>query len=374
MMPRLLAAAALAAAAVAGCTPPNPGDGEAGASDAAPDAVIEVARRVSTQVVQPTRFAERIELSATVEAPRDATLSARAAGTVRSVAELGAKVSKGDTVARLDDGLPRAAASQARAQIESAKAALALARENHRRQKPLFEQQIISALEFERIQSQLAQAEATLGQAKAARESAEEQVGNTRVVAPFDGVVEERFVEPGEQVNPGSRVLRVVDAAEVKVKAGVPERYATDIQQGAAVDIRFNAYGIEPRTGTVSFVGRTIDPKTRTFPVEVSLDNADGALKPEMVARLVLTRAVVEGALVVPQNALVRHENGQSLFVVEAGEKGRVARRVEVEVGARSDGKVVVTKGLEPGDEVVVLGQANLSGGDKVEVTNGSDG
>ncbi len=199
-------------------------------------------------------------------------------------------------------------------------------------------------------------------------------MGNTRVVAPFDGVVEERFVEPGEQVNPGSRVLRVVDAAEVKVKAGVPERYATDIQQGAAVDIRFNAYGIEPRTGTVSFVGRTIDPQTRTFPVEVSLDNADGALKPEMVARLVLTRAVVEGALVVPQNALVRHENGQSLFVVEAGEKGRVARRVEVEVGARSDGKVVVTKGLEPGDEVVVLGQANLSGGDKVEVTNGSDG
>lgn len=372
MMPRLLAAVALAAAT--GCTPPKQADGEAGASDAAIDAAVEIARRVSTQVVQPARFAERIELSATVEAPRDATLSARAAGTVRTVAELGARVEKGDTVARLDDGMPRAAASQARAQIQSAKAALALARENHRRQKPLFEQQIISALEFERIQSQLAQAEATLGQAKAARESAEEQVGNTRVLAPFDGVVEERFVEPGEQVSPGARVLRVVDAAEVKVKAGVPERYATDIQQGAAVDIRFNAYGIEPRTGTVSFVGHTIDPQTRTFPVEVSLDNADGALKPEMVARLVLTRAVVEGALVVPQNALVRHESGQSLFVVEAGEKGRIAKRVEVEVGARSDGKVVVTRGLAPGDEVVVLGQANLSGGDKVEVTNGNDG
>ena len=374
LSPRALSILLGLAALTPACAPS--GDGAEAPAAAPVDAAVKPQRRVSTLVVRPRSFAERIEVAAVIEAPRDATLSARASGTVRTLVALGATVEAGAVVARLDDGLQRAVAGQARAQIESAQAALALARDNQRRQKPLFDRQIISALEFQGIESQLAQAEAPLAQVRAARDSAEEQIAVTRVVTPFGGTVEERFVEAGEQVSPGQRVLRVVDTAVVKVTAGVPERYSVDIVPGAAVEVRFSAYGIGPRQGEVAFVGRTIDPQNRTFPVEVRLDNAEGAFKPQMVARLVLTRATLADALVLPQSALVLHESGQSVFVVDRGVAGRpsVSRRVEAEIGARSAGEVVITAGLKPGDEVVVIGQASLAGGDPVEVVSGDGG
>ena len=266
----------------------------------------------------------------------------------------------------------RAAVAQARAQVKAAEAAYALAQDAHRRQRPLFEQGIISPLEYQNLSARRAQAEAQVLAAKAGLAQSEERLEGTRVVAPFDGVVDARRVEPGEQVNPGQPMLRVVDTPTLKARAGVPERYAAEVQVGAQVRVRFKAYGLEPRTGAVSYVGLTIDPKTRTFPVEVRLENPDGRLKPEMVARLQLTRGRLPAALVVPQNAVLLSESGRSVFVVEPDATGAlVARRRAVVLGPRAEGRAVIAQGLRPGDRVVVLGQASLTEGDRVEERRG---
>ncbi|WP_279322755.1 efflux RND transporter permease subunit, partial [Rhodothermus marinus] len=220
----------------------------------------------------------------------------------------------------------------------SARAAYELALDNFRRQEPLFRDSIISALEFENVRAQRDQAEAQLRLAEAAVEQARKQLAHTEIRAPFAGTVEAHFVDVGEQIAMGQPVVRLVNLREVKVRAGVPERYARDIRVGTSVELRFQAYGLPPREATVTFVGNAIDPGNRTFPVEVRLDNPDGQLKPEMVVRVRLAREVLDSVVVVPLPAVVRDETGTSVFVADSSAEGPVARQRYVTLGPSSEG------------------------------------
>ena len=339
----------------------------------AADAEVERATRVTTRIVRRETFVERIDVPAVVIAGSDATLSGQAAGTVQTLVELGARVDEGDLIAQLDPAMPKAALAQAKAMVEAAKAGLDLAEETHERQKPLFEQEVISALELDGIRAQVLMARAELHRARAAVTQARQQLANTKVEAPFAGRVEHRFAERGEQVAPGSPVVQLVDTAMVKARAHVPERYAAEIRLGAAVTVRFTAYGLQSRDARVTFVGGIIDARNRTFDIEAELDNADGQLKPEMVARVELVRTRRERILTVSQTSLLRDAEGAAVFVVERKDGHPIAERRDVRIGAVSGGRVVIEEGLEDGDEVVTLGQTLISTGDTVEVVHGDD-
>lgn len=363
---------ALVAVCLSGCQPPGDAEGahNAAASGAGstPASAPRRARRVSAIVLKPERFAETIELSATLETPRDATLSAQTSGTIEMLVPLGTAVKAGDTVARIDAAMALASQRQAEATAASARAGLNLARETHRRQKPLAEKQIISALEFERINAQMAEASANLSRANAAVSQSREQVKFNHIVAPFEGIIEQHFVERGEQVSPGTPTVRLVDTHEIKLTAGVPERFSVDIGVGAALTVDFVAYGLPQREAKVTFVANTIDARNRTFNIEALLDNADGKLKPQMIAKVNLTRAVVAEALVVPRTAVLTDERGPSVFTVPGNDPAGQARRVYVKLGPGAGNAVVVTEGLTAGTRVIVRGQSELSDGDDIDV------
>ncbi|MEO0559070.1 MAG: efflux RND transporter periplasmic adaptor subunit [Bacteroidota bacterium] len=387
----------------------------------ATDAPVEEGRRVEVLVADPGFFEDAIELTGTVESPNDASLSPDVAGTLTYVAPVGTFVRRGGTVAQVKASLQRAGVAQAqagtaqaragiaqaeagiaqadagvkaaKAQREAAQAQLDLAQDQYERQAPLVRDSILSALEFRSVQTQLANARAGVaqadagvaqaeGQLRAAREglqaaqaqltaanagvqSARTQLGNTRITAPFSGVVEQRLAEPGELAAPGQPVVRLVASGTVKVVAGVPERYASEIENGTQVRIIPNAYGAEARGGRVTFVGSAINTQSRTFPIEIAVENADRTLKPEMVVRLELTRDVLRDVITVPQETIIRDERGTSVFVAEEGE---AIRRI-VELGPMSGDEIVILSGVEPGDQIIVSGQADLAQGDKVSVT-----
>ena len=171
---------------------------------------------------------------------------------------------------------------------------------------------------------------------------------------------------PGELASPGMPVVRIVSGGAVKIEAGVPERFAGAIRVGAAVRVTPSAGTGEPRGGRVTFVGVAVNPQTRTFPVEIQVDNGDGALKPAMAVRLGVTRAILENVVVVPQEAVVRERGTPGVFV--AGRGGTRIERREVELGPTAGDNVVVLSGLRAGDAVVVAGQSGLSAGDTVRV------
>ena len=385
---------ALVAAPLAACggadVPGLPGDEESASDEPA-------ALPVEVVVAEPDYFEDAIELTGTVDAPDDATLAAEASGTLTYVAPLGTYVGAGGTVARVDPRLAsaqvnaaQAAVAQARAgvqaaqaQRQAAQAQLDLAQDQYNRQLPLFRDSILSALEFRGIESQLAsaraqvaqagagvaQAQGQLGAAQAQLNQARTALGNTRIVAPFGGTVEERLAERGETVGPGTPVIRLVSSGQVQIEAGVPERYAGEIERGTEVLITPNAYEAESRNGRVTFVGSAINTQSRTFPIEVAVENAGGQLRPAMIVRLFVTRDVLDEAIVVPQEALVRDERGTSLYVAAPQENGRIAERRPVTLGPQSGGYVVVEEGLRTGDEIIVSGQASLAEGDRVRVT-----
>lgn len=406
----------LALLALAACQP----DATSDEVEAPADAGVPV----EVLVADPTYFEDTIELTGTVDADNDARLSPDVPGTLTYVAPVGTFVRAGQTVAQVRASTQRAGVSQAeagaaqgragvaqaqasvssaeaglqaaRAQREAAQAQLDLAQEQYRRQLPLYRDSILSALEFRSVENQLAQARAGVaqadagiaqaqGQLRAAREgvaaaqaqaaaatagvaSAQSQLANTRIVAPFSGVVEARLQEPGELASPGQPVVRLVGAGNVKVTAGVPERYAGEIEPGTQVTVSPNAYSAEPRGGRVSFVGLAVDTGSRTFPIEVAVENADRSLKPSMVVRLNVTRDVLEGVIVVPTEAVVRDERGTSVFVVAQDSTGAVAQRRVVTLGPDAGETVVIRSGVDAGQRIIVSGAGSLTEGERVRV------
>jgi len=312
--------------------------------------------QVETLVLQSTPFTDVIKVTGSVEALDDATLSAQTSGTITRLAERGARIAQGEPVAQIDADEARAAVEQARAQFE-------LAQDRFERQEPLYRDSIISALEFEQVRSERNQAEAALQQA-------EKRLSNTRVDAPFTGTVEERFVEAGEQVSPGTQVARLVDTRRVRVTAGVPERYANDIRTGTPVQIDARRYGAGTRTAEVTFAGNTIDPESRTFTIEATVPNDDGVLKPEMSVSLRVTRTTLDEAVVIPRAAVIRDETGVHAYVAERTDTTAVARKRDLTLGPSTGNQLVVESGLAAGDEVITVGQDDVSPGGPVAVTD----
>ncbi len=311
--------------------------------------------QVETLVLQPTSFTDIIEVTGSVEALDDATLSAQTAGTVTMLADRGARIAEGEPVARINADEARAAVEQARAQFD-------LAQDRFERQEPLYRDSIISALEFEQVRSER-------NQAKAALQQAEKRLENTRVDAPFTGTVEERFVEAGEQVAPSVQVARLVNTRRVRVTAGVPERYANDIQQGTPLQIDARQYGAGIQTAEVTFAGNTIDPDSRTFTIEATVPNKEGTLKPEMSVTLRVTRATLNEAIVIPRTAVIRDETGTHAYVVERADTTAVARNRDLTLGPSTGDQIVVESGLSADDEVITVGQNDVSPGGLVQVT-----
>jgi RND family efflux transporter MFP subunit len=336
-----------------------PGCSDGQASEDASEGRAEPTTRVETLVLDRSSFTDVIEVTGTVEALDDATLSAQTSGPVTMLLDLGARVEAGEPVATVD-------AEEAKAAVEQAEAQFDLAQDRFERQEPLYRDSIISALEFEQVRSERNQARAGLQQA-------ETRLENAIVDAPFAGTVEERFLEVGEQAAPGTQVARLVNTRRVKVTAGVPERYANDIEVGTPVQLDLRRYGAGVRTAEVTFAGSTIDPESRTFTVEATLSNEERTLKPEMSVPLRVTRAVLEDAIVLPRTAVLRDETGTNVYVVDRSDTTVVARNQEVALGPETGGQVVADSGLAAGDEVIVVGQNNVSPGAPLEVTDQTD-
>lgn len=315
--------------------------------------------RVETLTMKPTSFTDVIEVTGTVEALDDATLSSQTDGPVTMLLDLGTRVNSGEPVAKIN-------AEEVEAAVEQAQAQYQLAQDRFERQKPLYQDSIISALEFEQVRSERNQARASLQQAKI-------RLANTTVEAPFPGTIEERFTEVGEQASPGSQLARLVNTRRVKVTAGIPERYTNDIQVGTPVQLNFRRYGAGIRTADVTFVGNTIDPESRTFTIEVTVQNEDHTLKPAMGVNLRVTRSVLDSALVLPRTAVLRDETGTHVYLVDRSDTTAVARNQEVELGSETGGLVVADSGLTVGDEVIIVGHNNVSPDAPLEITDRYD-
>ena len=188
---------------------------------------------------------------------------------------------------------------------------------------------------------------------------------NTELVSPIDGVVTARNYDKGDMYNMGAPLFVVQDITPVKLKINASEKLFTSVKKGMPVDVKLDVYGDDNFKGTVSLVYPTIDAASRTFPVEVKIDNANQKVRPGMFARVTMAYGVANH-VVVPDMAVVKLSGSGDRFVyVVEGDKVVYKK---VELGRRFESEYEILSGLQSGDAVVVEGHNRLTNGATVEV------
>jgi membrane fusion protein (multidrug efflux system) len=312
---------------------------------------------VEVMTIELTDFTAFIRVTGEVEAMNDVMVSAEETGVIeRFYAEKGVYVRAGAPIAKIRDDVLRA-------QVEEASAAAQLARERFERQRQLWEE--------EQIGSEIAYLEAKYqAQLQAARHAyLQARLERTVIRAPISGIFDDRYVDVGEMVSPGSQVARVVEVDRVKVTGGVAERFASTVHPGDSVRINFEVMN-EETDGVIEFVGSAVDPRSRTFPIEVVIANPGRVVKPQMVANVLIASRRLQGVVVIPQAALMRTEDGYEVFVVVERDGVPFAEAQRVALGLSYQNQVVVEAGLDVGDRLVVRGQQLVEAGDRVRIVN----
>jgi RND family efflux transporter MFP subunit len=234
---------------------------------------------------------EQVELAFKVDGYVREIVSVR--GLDGSVRELraGDHVTRGMVLARLDDKDHAARARQVRAVLAEAKAALTQAQKDHERAHTLVSGGYLARSEYDLALEKLNTARAKFDGARAQLEQADNQLADSQLKSPMDGVVASRSVERGTLVASGTKAFVLVDLSSVKAVFGVADAQLASIRPGASVTVVVDALG-RSFTGRVTSVSPSADATNRVFNVEVTIPNGDGALKDGMIAAVQLDGAV----------------------------------------------------------------------------------
>ena len=290
------------------------------------------------------------EVVGTVQAEQIATITSRVVANVVEIPmSAGQTVENGQTLAVLDDRDLRRRLEQAKEAVRSAEATLDQARSDYKRDKPLFDQKVITPYDFEHTQTNLKTAEANVRGLREAEREAEVNLSYALIRSPFAGVVVDRLANVGDLAAPGKPLCTMYERGRLWLEASVPEDLLAGIHIGEVRTLRIDAREREMRGRVVEIVPSS-DPATRTVLVRVHLDDTRGVV-PGMFGRLLLPTAA-QSVLVVPASAVTRA--GQ-LTMVDVAAEGRVERRT-VQLGRAMGDGFEVLSGLSAGDAVVLGG------------------
>lgn len=301
-----------------------------------------------------------IRVTGSLEAVRRTDLAANATGRVVGVAvEAGQAVKRGAPIVQLDVRLSALQRDAAKAQASVSSDQATSASEECARSAQLAQAGAIAPAELQRQRWQCKIAEGSVAVAQLQAEVASKAVADGVILAPFDGWVVDRFVQPGEFVMPSSRVATLVSLDPLRLRVAAPEAHLTALVAGAPVVFHVAAYPGRRFAARLVHVSPVVDTATRDVVADAEVANADGSLRPGMFAEAEI--AVGEQTMPsVPRSALAAAEGSAHLFVLR---DGRIEER-SVRLGAEIGDDVAIAEGVAAGERVVTrLGP---------EVTNGA--
>ena len=271
----------------------------------------------------------------------------------------GQHVTKGQTLAKIDDGGLSQQLAQLQIQAD-------LARTTFERQERLWKQNIGSEIQY-------LQAKSTYEAQSKAVNQLQQQIGKTTVRAPFTGTIDDVITQQGSVVAAGqSQLMRIVNLDEMYIETDVPESYLTNVTKGKNVQVEFPVLG-KVIDAKIRQAGDFINPANRTFKIEVSIPNKDKAIKPNLTAKLKINDYTNENALLVPQSIISENAEGeQYLYLIDNknNEDEGVAKRVIIKTGRTQGDYIEVLEGVKNGDEIIQEGARSVKEGQTVKVIN----
>lgn len=312
---------------------------------------------VQTITLKDTLFTHYIEIQGNVDTKDNIMISPEYSGILTQMnIKSGQRVTKGQVLARIDDG-------GLGSQLAQAETQLALAKTTYDKQKNLWDQKIGSEIQYLQAKTSMESQQKMVAQLKS-------QLSKTIITAPFNGTIDEVLTEKGKVVAPGMNLFRIVNLSNMYVTANVPENYIGQLKLGAVVDVHLNSLG-KSYKGKVRQIGNYINPNNRTFGIEIALPNPDNLLRPNQVAVLKIEDYKNPKALLLPENILGETADGSKvIYVIDKvdSKNNAKATRKTIEIGYTSGAFVEVKSGLQAGEIVITEGGKALKDGQTVEV------
>jgi len=340
---------------------------------------------VKVAEVKAVNLSNEVTVSGKIAAGMEVAVVPKIGGKVSKVnVEVGQKVKKGQLLVSLDGadlaaqikaaeaGLQVAIASQKQAAIRYQEA-----KDNLTRMEALFQEGAISQAQYDAAKNGFDMAASTydparggtlsdaqIKQAKANIDAMKANYANMVIVAPIDGVVAGRSVDPGEMAAPGVPVVTLVNSNEMVVEGNLAESEVNLVKVGQEVKVLVKATGEAAFTGKVESISPSADLRTKAYPIKIKIQNPDNKLKSGMFAEIKLATEDREGVLAVPKEAVIERGTKKVVFVV----KGDTAFEKEVTTGIANDKLVEITGGISSGEQVVTIGHQSLMDKAKVSV------
>jgi len=317
-------------------------------------AVIEFTTQ-DLYIVEPRVLERTLPLTGSLTPYTEATMKAKVAGELVVVpVREGEPVKRGQMLARIDQTEVQARVAARRADVSAARAQLDWAGKNRTTQKALLEKGFIAQTAYDNVQSNYDVAVARLRAAEAELVVAQKALGDSVLLAPFDGIVSLRHAQAGERVALDAKVVTVVDLSRLQLEAAVPATEIGRLRVGQPVAFRVDGFGEQSFAGRIDRISPATVSGSRSINVYAVIDNPQGVLRAGLFAQGAVSLERIEGALVVPASS-VREEIGRNS--VYALVDGAVRRRVVTIGPAEAADRVQVLDGLAPGDRIV---RANL--------------
>ncbi|MGL6434150.1 efflux RND transporter periplasmic adaptor subunit [Aeromonas caviae] len=306
-----------------------------------------------------------IWVSGTVASRQQAALSAEVSGRVEWIAEFGSRVKAGDELLRLDSATLRLSLEQARAEQAREGSNLRYARAEFQRLDRLHQQKSASQSQYDKARYDVEQAELADQLARVQVRQIEEQLRRSRIFAPFDGVVNEHFIQPGEHVDAGEQALELVNPDQPDIWLRAPIAWARQL----ATQTRLRVEGEQLSSHAIYYQrAASADPKSRL--IELRLKPEAGTFIIGSPVRVALPMGE-QHTMLLPRDALVLGTEGSVVYQVEQRGEALTVNRVPVTVLFGDSREVAVSGALKQGDKVVVRGAGSLQDGDKVELFRG---
>lgn len=309
---------------------------------------------VSVTEVKNGSFTNYVQIQGKIDAQDNVTAYPQMQAAITGLyVKPGQHVSKGQILAQLDNSVMQQNIAQSEAQVS-------LNQQLFDRQKNLWDQKIGTEVQY-------LQAQTTLQSSQKALASLKKQSALYRIISPINGTVDQMDLKLGQSATPGQTGIRIVNADILKVKADVPESYASSVNTGNDVKILFPD-AKDSLVTKVTFAAKAIDPTSRSFGVEIKLPQRS-TLRPNMTAVLKIADYSKTNTIAVPVKAIQKSENGDHVFVNQNG----IAKQVNVKSGVTYGGQTEILSGLKAGDQLVVEGATEIEDGDKIKVVQSAN-
>ena len=279
------------------------------------------------------------------------TASSEIAGIIqRADFTIGDTVNKGDVLVEFDTERLKMSKNLRQSNYD-------LALMDYSREKSLYIKKLSNMAKVAALKNRLDVAKISLDLAKL-------DLKKSKVFAPLSGIVKIKYVEKGEYLGPGKKVVEILEISSVLAKVDIPEQDIQFAKKGKRVVTLFDALPNKQFTGIITSIGVEADRRSRSFPIEVSIHNPNGSLLPGMLARARLLKTALNNQILIPRHAIQEDEKGSFVYVANSTK----VKKKYIQTGISYKNRVQVKSGLKFGEFLIETGQQLVTAGDTVKI------